>query len=331
MADEHDDKLQQAQGTGTEVPTPPVVDDWASAFEALEPAPTPADESDTSGSPAGAAGAVRADGTTPSTPGDATTGADASVDAGDTGGSLSAGGGDGDSDDSAPIGDVSEVIETYTEESKTRALQDTIDLFVNRVDEQGNKLIRQTDGRLGATINDPDIYRTDPDTGAPAFYNPDTGKPFTGDNPRAQAKQWVDGYNDELRDTFNRLAENREVELEVEMEPVINLLKFTPTFEKLDPIRQQMLEAIIGDYEVFDSAGDHIGYSCDLDKALAQVNRQIESIQKTRATQVPVVAPTGPALDMPNSSGSSGARPEFKSLGEAMEWEQNQQLNKLKK
>jgi hypothetical protein len=97
-----------------------------------------------------------------------------------------------------------------------------------------------------------------------------------------------------------------------------------------------MLEALIEDYEVYDAAGAHIGYSCDLNTALAQVNKQVASI---KASQTPnpagaptVVVPTGPALDMPNSgSGVSGERPEFKSLPEAMEWEQDQQLAKMRK
>jgi hypothetical protein len=213
-------------------------------------------------------------------------------------------------------------------------------LFLDRADDQGRKLIRQTNGRLGATINDPDIYRVDESTGAPTFYNPDTGRPFTGDNPRAQAKAWVDAWNEELRETFNRFTEERQVALEAEMAPVIELLKFTPTFEALDPTRQQMLEALIEDYEVLDAKGVHIGYSCDLHKALAQVNKQIESIQ---AAQRAVHAandgkdggdpiPTGPALDMPNSgSGVSGQRPDFKNLSEAMEWQQNQELENARK
>jgi hypothetical protein len=213
-------------------------------------------------------------------------------------------------------------------------------MFAERADEQGNKLIRQTNGRLGATINDPDIYKVDESTGAPSFFNPDTGRPFTGDNPRAQAKQWVDAYNEELRDTFNRLAEERQGQLETEMAPVIELLKFTPTFEKLAPVQQQMLEALIEDYEVRDASGAHIGYSCDLNQALAQVNKQIASIKAAQASAPAAVAagvldekpPTGPALDMPNSgSGTSGARPEFKTLGEAMEWEQDQQLANARK
>jgi hypothetical protein len=206
-------------------------------------------------------------------------------------------------------------------------------MFADRADAEGRKLIRQTDGRLGATINDSDIYQVDPNTGAPTFFNPDTGRPFTGDNPRAQAKQWVDAYNEELRDTFNRLAQDRQVALETEMAPVIELLKFTPTFEKLDPVRQKMLEALIEDYEVLDAKGDHIGYSCDLNQALAQVNKQIASIKATQAagTPAPAVA-TGPALDMPTSgSGSTSDRPEPKSLDEAMEWAQDQQLAAARK
>jgi hypothetical protein len=215
-------------------------------------------------------------------------------------------------------------------------------MFVDRTDEAGNKLIRQTNGRLGATINDPDIYQVDASTGAPTFFNPDTGRPFTGDNPRAQAKAWVDAYNEELRDTFNRLAEEKQVALEGEMAPVIELLKFTPTFEKLDPVRQQMLEALIEDYEVLDAKGVHIGYSCDLNKALAQVNKQIESIQAAQAATHaantgkeggdPPPPTTGPSLDMPNTgSGITGQRPDFKNLSEAMEWQQNQELENARK
>ncbi len=203
-------------------------------------------------------------------------------------------------------------------------------MFVERADEKGNKLIRQSNGQLGATINDPDIYRVDPQTGAAAFYNPDTGKPFTGDNPRAQAKQWVDAYNEELRDTFNRLAGQRQQEIQQEMAPVIELLKFTPKYEKLDPVRQQMFDALIEGYEVYDKAGEHIGYSVDLEQVLTTVNKQVAAVQASRQTPPP--QPTGPALDMPtmdSPAGSSG-KP-INSIADAMEALQDQQLSKLKK
>jgi len=213
-------------------------------------------------------------------------------------------------------------------------MDETAQLFMERTDEQGRKLIRQTDGKLGATINDSDIYRVD-ENGVPTFYNPDTGRPFTGDNPRAQAKQWVDGYNEELRDTFNRLAEQRQAEIETEMAPVVELLRFTPTYEKLDPVRQQLFDALIEGYEVYDSDGDHIGYSVDLNRALEQVNRQVASLQASRAAAAaapaPSKEPTGPAIDMPTSGGgNAGGSKEFKSLAEAMEAEQDAQLAKQK-
>lgn len=201
--------------------------------------------------------------------------------------------------------------------------------FATRKDDSGALVIRQSNGRLGATINDPDIYKVDPATGAPAFYNPDTGLPFTGDNPRAQAKAWVADYNEELRDTFNRLTEDRENELMAESQPVIDLMKFVPTYEGLDPVRQKMFDALIEGYEVEDAEGNHIGYSVDLNQTLARVNDMVERIKGSQAA--PPATPTGPALDMPNSGSADGQRKEPKNVAEALEMLQDQQLADGKK
>ena len=219
------------------------------------------------------------------------------------------------------------MIQRYSADIEQQAINDTARLFMERTDDKGNKLIRQSNGQLGATINDPDIYRVGED-GTAAFYNPDTGRPFTGDNPRAQAKQWVDQYNEELRDTFNRLAEQRKVELETEMAPVIDLLRFAPKYESLDPVRQQMFDALIEGYEIYDKQGAHIGYSVDLNAALDRVNKQVAAIQASR----PKAAPTGPAVDMPTTGGSAAVtKTEFSSLAEAMEAQQDAALSKLKR
>ena len=190
------------------------------------------------------------------------------------------------------------------------------------------------DGKLGASINDPDIYTKDED-GVPTYINPETGRPFTGDNPRAQAKQWVDDYNKELEQAFNKIAEQRVAELKKEKEPVIRTLKFAKTYEGLNDVQRDMLDSIIEDYEVKDKDGNAIGYSCDLDKALAQVNRQIAKIQargqSMRAAE-PKPEPTSPAVDMPQSTTSGENKPpEFKSLADAMAWQQDQLLKKGKK
>lgn len=296
-------------------------EDWAKAFAALEKKAQPdtdavaADdvaEEDRPGAAAADEGALLAAGVSGSD--------DAGMGDGDAGGPVPSAGEGGEGDD---LPDVEATIAQYRETIETRALEETARLFLEKTDENGNRIIRQTDGRLGATISDPDIYRVD-ENGVATFYNPDTGKPFTGDNPRAQAKQWVEMYNEELRDTFNKFVENRRTELEDEAAPALRLLEFIPTFESLDPVRQKMLDALIEDYEVTDSDGDVIGYSVDLNAALAQVNRQIESIKASAVKP----EPTSPSVDMPVSGSSQGAgtnRP-IQSLAEALEMQEERKL-----
>lgn len=189
---------------------------------------------------------------------------------------------------------------------------------------------RNSNGRLGASINDPDICRKDRD-GVPTFFNPETGRPFTGDNPRRQALEWIEDYNKELADRFNRACSQMEEELYKQSEPMINTLRFQPTYEKLDPIRQGMLDDIISDYEIKDSDGDVIGYSCDLNRALDVVNKQIARIQ-SYARNRPAPA-TGPAMDMKTSSGANtgaAANRKVSSIEEAMELQQDLMLENLK-
>ncbi len=194
--------------------------------------------------------------------------------------------------------------------------------------------VRQRNGVLGATLDDDDICKRDSD-GVPHFYNPETGREFTGDNPRAQAREWVDEYNRALADAFNKACANYENHLRKEAQPSIDVMKFAPKYEKLDDIRRGMFDNVIEDYEIKDNQGKVIGYSCDLDKALALVDRQISMIQsygkQHTAKQKP--EPTAPALDMKTSSGAvpSGNQTPPTSLEEAMLRIQEAELAKLKK
>ncbi len=194
--------------------------------------------------------------------------------------------------------------------------------------------IRQRNGVLGATLDDDDICKRDSD-GVPHFYNPETGREFTGDNPRAQAREWVDEYNRALADAFNKACANYENHLREQAQPSIEVMKFAPKYEKLDDIRRGMFDNVIEDYEIKDSQGRVVGYSCDLDKALALVDRQISMIQgyakRYAAEQKP--APTSPALDMKTSSGAvpNGNQTPVNSLEEAMLRIQDAELAKLKK
>lgn len=192
---------------------------------------------------------------------------------------------------------------------------------------------RHTNGKLGASINDIDICKRDSD-GVPRFYNPETGREFTGDNPRRQAQEWVDDYNKQLADSFNQTCQDYSQRLLKEQGVGLAVIEFAPTYEKLDPVRKAMFEAVIEDYEIRDNDNDIIGYSCDLNKALAAVNRQIKVMQSRfqKSEEQSKPAPSGPALDPKTtpSTANEDKVPQFKSLAEAMEYQQNQMLKKMK-
>ena len=192
---------------------------------------------------------------------------------------------------------------------------------------------RSRDGRLGATINDPDVCKRDQD-GVPRFYNPETGREFTGDNPRRQAQEWVDDYNRELSEAFNKTCQQYERQLMEKEGGRLAIIEFAPKYKALDPVRRSMLESIIEDYEVTDDDGNIVAYSCDLDKALAAVNRQVRVIQQRFSKQgaTAPAKPSGPALDTPSVGGTpeGEGRPQFKSIAEAMEWEQDRLLEKMR-
>ena len=191
---------------------------------------------------------------------------------------------------------------------------------------------RHTDGKLGASINDSDVCKRDKD-GVPRFYNPETGREFTGDNPRRQAQEWVDDYNRELADAFNKTCQDYSQKLLQEEGGRLAIIEFAPKYKALDPVRRAMFESIIEDYEVTDSSGNIISYTCDLDKALAAVNRQVSVIkQRFSSGNTGQAKPSGPALDTPSTSRTSTeeGKPQFKSIEEAMEWEQDQLLTKMK-
>lgn len=221
---------------------------------------------------------------------------------------------------------IKEFEENLNEDIRNQAMNDVAQEFIKRG-------IRNKNGVLGATMDDADICKRDED-GVPHFYNPETGQEFRGDNPRRQAQEWVDDYNRELARVFNNTCEQYEQHLRQESNPKLEVMKFKPKYDKLDDIRRGMFENVIEDYEIKDGNGDVIGYSCDLDKALALVDRQINMIQgyAKQHQQKQKEEPSGPALDMKTSSGAvqAGNDTPPASLAEAMERLQNAQLDKLK-
>ncbi len=221
--------------------------------------------------------------------------------------------------------EVDEYRQRITKDVEARTLRDVAAAYIK----QG---ARNNNGVLGASINDPDICKRSAD-GIPHFYNPETGREFTGPNPRKEAQEWVDSYNQELRDAFNKTCSDYSAKLMASEESKLAIIEFAPKYKALDPVRRSMLDSLLEDYEITNDDGDVTGYSCDLDKALAAVNRQVKMIQSRYANRTPKPAPSGPVLDTPSTSPQQGGaqRPEFKSVAEAMEWQQDQLLAKMRR
>ena len=313
------------------------VDPWVAAFAALD------SEEQKDVETASSAG----DGNDAEDMGDAK-GADAGVgsaepEARDGNGNASLPGGPGDlgGDDSGSDGlagegdieltedEIKSYRESFVEDIRQRTLNDVANAYIR----QG---ARNNNGRLGANINDPDICKRDSD-GVPRFYNPETGREFTGDNPRRQAQEWVDDYNRELSEAFNKTCQEYSQKLMQQEGGRLAVIEFAPKYKTLDPVRRSMLDSILEDYEVTDENGDVVAYSCDLDKALAAVNRQVKVIRERYSNHnVKLDAkrsePSGPALDTPSTNGGQqgGGKPQFKSIEEAMEWEQDQLLARMR-
>jgi len=318
----------------TQVATPDMeADPWAAAFAALEQ-----QGKENSEEPANSAG-DSTDGTDAAQAGgssvpDSADAGDIAQNAGEPGGlgdDVGASGGEPAGDDRGLFVSLGEQeLQQYRSDLEERVRNQAIEEIAREFVKRG---VRNRNGVLGATIEDPDICKRDAD-GVPHFFNPETGREFTGDNPRRQTQEWIDDYNKELARVFNNACQKYEEHLMQEESPKLKVMEFAPKYEKLDDIRRGMFENVIEDYEIKDKSGKVIGYSCDLDKALALVDRQVAMIQSYAKQHKPQqqAAPTGPALDMKTSSGavagSSNEPP--KSLEEAMLRIQEQQLAKLR-
>lgn len=325
----------QTSGTTEAVENQGQVDPWAAAFAALEQKDekSPAAAADMGNTDDGGAAAD-----TEGTGGQELPDKDETVDSteaeGDAGG-LGADAGEPDLENgtafSSMLGVTEESIQQFEQDLDTQIRDRSINDIAKEFIKRG---VRNKNGKLGASIDDPDVCKRDEDN-VPHFFNPETGQEFRGDNPRRQAQEWVDDYNKELARVFNDACEQYEKHLKEESAPQLAVMKFAPKYEKLDDIRRGMFDNVIEDYEIKDNQGKVIGYSCDLDKALALVDRQISMIQsyaKQKQQAQPAQA-SAPALDMKTSSGAvpSGEQEMPTSLAEAMERLQDAELAKMKR
>ena len=310
------------------------IDDWASAFAALDKANAQGSTSDEDEQrqPAGdnqsvdssAQGADHGADSGQSVPGggDDSTGTtvDVGADAGDDSRADESGSGSVFDGGEALTGQ--DYIDAVAEEL-TRPVMNKVNQEFRQRGEHVN-----SDGLLGWSINDKEIRKTD-DDGMVTYVNPETGREFTGDDPRRAAQEWVDYRNRQMQQRFNAACEKERNEQLQAYAPQFNLLEFAPKYDAMDPVRQKLFDAMIEDYEVTDDNGNVIGYTCDLNRMQAAMERQITTLQAMGSSQQSAQPQaTGPALDMhADNSVTSGNEEAPKSLAEAMQRLQDKQLN----
>ena len=218
--------------------------------------------------------------------------------------------------------------EDYYKELSEAIVPEVLDQVFNQFKANGEHV--NSNGKLRWSINDPEIRHVDQD-GAVTFVNPDTGREFSGDDPRRQAQEFVDWRNDQVRQRFNQACEQAQLQKLQQFGPQLNVVKFAPTYDKMDPLRKQIFDSMIEGYEVVDANGDIVGYSCNLEKMHEMMERQITAIQ-SYGKQAGITSPqqpasSGPALDMhADNSASQNDKGDPKSLAEAMQRLQDKQL-----
>lgn len=245
-------------------------------------------------------------------------------------------------DDGAQAGEPGEgdhlgLSEQELEDYRNIVVEDLRDRVTQQVNQEFIKQgVMAYNGIVGANINDERITKRDKD-GVPHFYNPETGREFGGDNPRAQAQAWCESYNKELESAFNNACHQAEQKALGDEVNELAVLEFAPTYERMDPVRQKLFDNLVSDYEIKDDAGEVVGYSCDLNSAAATVERLVESIQSFAPKPAegeqaqPQNAPQGPVTDMPNRAVAVTTQPGSpKSIEEALLNYQNNLLNSVK-
>ena len=161
------------------------------------------------------------------------------------------------------------------------------------------------------------LYQRDERSGVVTFKNLDNpNRPF---ETRQDAQRWVEAYNQQLVDTFNRRAREYERQIAQQYEPTYRLLQFAPEFDKMSKIEQEIFDDIVEPYGITDANGDLIGYSCNLESAKAQavkIAKRMPSASNEEQSNV-----KQPSVRMPKggSSGSQSApATEPKNIQEAM-------------
>ena len=163
----------------------------------------------------------------------------------------------------------------------------------------------QQEGIRPVTMND--LYRRDESTGRVVYQNPDDPtRPFSN---RMEAQQWIDSFNSQLRQEIQTKARSINRELQKQVAPTRNLIRFVPRYEGMSQEAQEILDDLIEGSEVRNARGEVVGYTCDLDSMANRAERMAAKYsrgkgRKTEARQ----QQRRPATDMRSHGSSSEPR-----------------------
>lgn len=213
-----------------------------------------------------------------------------------------------------------------TAESSQYTQQDYDDIqkrIINSVTQQAaakaDEVFREQGIRLW-NIND--LYERD-ESGRVSFRDPENpGGTFAS---RYEAQQWIEAMNKQVNDAWQQEARKYQREFYKQTQPALRLMQFAPVYDSMSEQTKAVFDTIVEPYEVKDSTGAAIGFSCDLNAAKAQAEKIVQSFGGI--TQAPAAADntaaqppasTGPALDAVTSgSTGSGADMQPKNLSDA--------------
>ncbi len=170
-----------------------------------------------------------------------------------------------------------------------------------------------------------DVYERTPD-GRVIYHNPDDpNRPFSS---RMEAQSWIDSFNGQVKAELKRRALEIRNEDAGSVLPSLRLMDFAPSYDAMDDSVREMFDDLIEGYEVLDSDGKVIGYSCDLDKMAAKAERMASRFSQNRpakrsakrATKTTDGGSRQPSVDMRShgSGGNGKMKREPQTLEEAM-------------
>lgn len=163
----------------------------------------------------------------------------------------------------------------------------------------------QQEGIRPITMND--LYRRDESTGRVMYQNPDDpSRPFSS---RMEAQQWIDSFNSQLRQEIQAKARSLGRELQKQVAPTRNLLRFIPRYQSMGRDAQEILDDLIEGSEVRNARDEVVGYTCDLDAMANRAERMAAKYSRgSRGKGESHRQQRRPATDMRSHGSSSEPR-----------------------